>query len=160
MKKNIINDVREQLLRGGVAAKYVSRAILELDSHYEELVERATSGGLKPEAAESAASDRIGETDLLIANFLARPELKSMTRRHPVLAHGLGPLAIMCLSCALAIAVSFAAGGLLARPADNSEMLVRERLFQAFDSAFLLSSPAEPSAVRSHDSERILAHKK
>ena len=106
-------DFRDRLRRNGIAGRTVERAVLELQTHYEELLDRATGSGLSATDAEQSAVDRLGSTDELAAAFVERPDLRSLSRRHAGLAYGLGPLIITGLACALVIAASVAAGNLL-----------------------------------------------
>jgi hypothetical protein len=97
--------IRERLLRGGVAPRHVRRTILELQTHYADLVTELQSNGHSQAEGEAQAAVRLGSDDVLIASVLVRPELRSWSRRWPWLAFAVLPVvglvAAFVLSCAI-----------------------------------------------------------
>ena len=89
----------QRLLRAGIAPRQVKRLIAEIEAHYSDLVAELRSAGLSQAESESQAAVRLGTEDVLIANVLAHPELRSWARQRPWLAFVLLPL--------LALAVQF-----------------------------------------------------
>jgi hypothetical protein len=75
--------VREALLRGGVAPKYVRRAVRELPEHYECLRAEAVQQGIRAAAVVDFANSRFGTYDALVGAYLERPSLKSWGARWP-----------------------------------------------------------------------------
>ena len=85
-------DIAEQLLRGGVAPRHVRRTVFELSAHFEDLLDELRARGLSEEDAAIEASARLG-ADAMVAETLARPELRSWMRRRPLVAFALMPVA-------------------------------------------------------------------
>lgn len=89
----------QRLLRAGIARRQVKRLVAEIEAHFADLVAELRSAGLSQAESESQAAVRLGTEDVLIANVLAHPELRSWARQRPWLAFVLLPL--------LALAVQF-----------------------------------------------------
>ncbi len=106
-------NLREQLLRAGIAPRHVSRYLAELRHHYDDLIAEEHAHGINGPAAHEAANARLGSNDELAASVLAKPELRSITARIPWLVFGiLPPLAtIMCLVVLLIVMVLVAIWG-------------------------------------------------
>jgi len=98
MREPDFHDLRETLLRGGVAPKHVRRTIAELRDHQTDLFGEALSRGCSFEDAEREASMRLGDEDALAAVVLARPELQSWTHRWPWIAYGVTPTFLLGLA--------------------------------------------------------------
>jgi hypothetical protein len=99
------DELRERLLRAGIAPRHVRRYIAELRDHFDDLVREETANGLPRDAAESAARARIGSDDTLAQIMLARPELRSLTSRYPWAVFGLGPIVMLALSIVVALQI-------------------------------------------------------
>ena len=82
----------QRLLRAGIAPRQVKRLIAEIEAHFSDLVAELRSAGLSQAESESQAAVRLGTEDVLIANVLAHPELRSWARQRPWLAFVLLPL--------------------------------------------------------------------
>lgn len=82
----------QRLLRAGIAPRQAKRLVAEIEAHYSDLVAELRSAGLSREESESQAAVRLGTEDVLIANILAHPELRSWARQRPWLAFVLLPL--------------------------------------------------------------------
>ncbi len=85
--------LRDRLLRGGVAARHVTRYLTELTEHLEDLIAEGDRAGLDREAAERSALSRLGNTDNLARTMIARKELRAWSHRAPWVVFFLGPLA-------------------------------------------------------------------
>src|SRR5215471_13593462 len=83
----LFDELREQLLRGGIAPRHVRRYIAELEDHLNEL--RAE------EASEAAALARLGTAEGLAKPMLDRREFRSWTARVPWAVMVLGPILTM-----------------------------------------------------------------
>ena len=98
-----------RLLRAGIAPRHVKRLVAEIEAHFADLVAELRSAGLSQAECESQAAARLGTEDVLIANVLAHPELRSWARQRPWLAFVLLPLfalaAQFVLSMLAAVAV-------------------------------------------------------
>jgi hypothetical protein len=104
------DDLREGLLRAGIAPRHVRRYISELRDHFADLVQEETEKGLTREAAEQAAHARIGSDAELSAVMLARPASRSIMARVPWAVFGIGPVLMLALVVASALLIQ---GGLI-----------------------------------------------
>jgi hypothetical protein len=82
-RREQLEALRLELLRGGVAPHYVARTILELDEHRQDLERDSLAAGLTAEAAASAALTRLGDAQAIAAAVLAQPELRVWSYRWP-----------------------------------------------------------------------------
>ena len=90
-------NLKERLLRAGIAPRPLRRLILELETHFDDLVSELRAAGLSEEDSRAQAAARLGTDAALEASILARPELKSWARRRPWAAFALLPLISMPL---------------------------------------------------------------
>ena len=88
-------ELRERLLRAGIAPRHVRRYLSELSDHLTDLTAEEQSRGLSPTAAGSAALARLGSPDSLANAALAQPEARSLTARAPWAVFSLTPLALL-----------------------------------------------------------------
>jgi hypothetical protein len=95
----------QQLLRGGVGLRHVRRTLRELRDHRADLVDRLLAAGHERSVAERDARALLGDQDALVAQMIARPELRSRARRFAWLLFVLGPLPMVVLLSLLAILV-------------------------------------------------------
>ena len=103
-------QLKERLLRAGIAPRHVRRYIAELRDHFDDLVREETAKGLQQGAAEDAACARIGSDEALAEVMLARPELRSVSARFPWAVFGFAPVLILVSSV---VAVVFLEVGIL-----------------------------------------------
>jgi hypothetical protein len=66
--------------------------VFELSGHFEDLLDELRARGLREEDAAIEASSRLG-AEAMVAEVLARPELRSWMRRRPLIAFALLPVA-------------------------------------------------------------------
>jgi hypothetical protein len=97
-----------RLLRAGVAPRHVKRLTAELEAHFADIVAELRSAGRSRAESESQAAIRLGTEDVLAANIIARPELKSWARRWPWLAFVLLPLLALPLQFVLSMLAAVA----------------------------------------------------
>jgi hypothetical protein len=83
----LFDELRERLLRDGIAPRRVRRYIAELEDHLNEL--------RTEEGSEAAALARLGSAEELAKPMLHRPEFRSWTARAPWAAMVLGPTLTM-----------------------------------------------------------------
>lgn len=88
-------SLRLDLLRSGVAPRYVERTIVELREHYGDLESAAIAAGLPVDEAAHLARAALGSDRAIAAAILAHPELLGFRSRWPRVAH--------CLHSAAAI---------------------------------------------------------
>ncbi len=88
-------ELRERLLRAGIAPRHVRRYLSELRDHLADLTAEEQSRGLSPAAARTAALARLGTTNTLADAMLAQPNLRSLTARAPWAVFSLTPLLLL-----------------------------------------------------------------
>jgi len=98
----------QRLLRAGIAPRHVKRMVAEIEAHFADLVAELRSAGLSQAESESQAAVRLGTEDVLIANILAHPELRSWARQRPCLAFVLLPLFALAVQFALSMLAAVA----------------------------------------------------
>lgn len=84
----------DRLLREGVAYRHVRRLIDELKDHHEDARRAELSAGAREADADVAAWARLGDTEQLAENVLARPELHAWSARYPRLWGGAAPVTL------------------------------------------------------------------
>ena len=105
MPQPSFDRLSDRLLRAGIAPRHVRRYVRELSDHFEDLVSEEKAGGAGRELAETRALSRLGNDDDLAEAMLARPELRSLAARYPWAVFGLGPVAMLAVGFAAALAV-------------------------------------------------------
>jgi len=74
--------LQRKLLLGGVAPKYATRTIRELNSHLESLTREFKKNGQSELIALDSAYKRIGDEDTIVKEALGKPELKSWSYKY------------------------------------------------------------------------------
>jgi hypothetical protein len=107
------NQLRERLLRAGVAPQHVRRYLNELADHFNDLRAEEERAGRSAAEAESAAFARLGGTDDLANAMIAQRQFQSPFRsfcvRAPWAAFGLAP--VLLLAAGYLVACSILASG-------------------------------------------------
>jgi hypothetical protein len=98
----LLSELRERLLRAGVAPRHVRRYLAELTDHLSDLVAEEKRAGRSPSDAEAAALTRLGSIDGLAKAMLDQPALRSWSARAPWAALGLAP--VVALAAAWSVA--------------------------------------------------------
>ena len=88
-------ELRERLLRAGIAPRHVRRYVAELTDHLSDLTAEEQRGGLSPAAAHSSALTRLGSSDDLAAAMIAQPSLQSLSAHAPWAVFSLSPLVLL-----------------------------------------------------------------
>jgi hypothetical protein len=86
------DELRESLLRAGVAPRHVRRAVLETESHFQQLIDEECGRGNSDHDARVEAHRRLGTNQLLVQRYAARPELRAWSHRWPGICFVLLPL--------------------------------------------------------------------
>ena len=102
-------ELRERLLRAGIAPRHVRRYITELEEHVADLTAEEERAGQSGEAARAAAFGRLGSVDELAQRMIAKREFRSVAARAPWAVLGLGPL--LCLTGAWALSLTILVTG-------------------------------------------------
>ena len=89
------NELRERLLRAGVAPRHVRRYLKELADHLVDLREEERLAGRSPADAESAALARLGAIDDLAGAMIDKTRFQSWCARAPWAIFGVAPLAVL-----------------------------------------------------------------
>jgi hypothetical protein len=76
-------ELRERLLRAGIAPRHVRLYLSELTDHLADLTAEEQTRGLSPSSAATAARARLGTTDTLTQAMLAQPRVRSLSARAP-----------------------------------------------------------------------------
>jgi hypothetical protein len=95
----------DSLIQAGIAPRRARRILREFAEHHADVVAERISLGNSASDARRAASERVGTEQQLVANLLARPELRSWAHRRPGIAFALAPV----LSFAVAFVASLLA---------------------------------------------------
>jgi hypothetical protein len=85
-------DLRQELLRAGVAPRSARRAALEIESHFQQLTDEEIGRGASENDARIEAHRRLGANQELVLRYAARPELRAWSRRWPSLCFMIVPL--------------------------------------------------------------------
>lgn len=96
------HELREQLLRAGVAPRHVRRYLSELADHFADLTEEEQQGGRNVAQARSAALVRLGKTENLAEALVRQRQFQSWCTRAPWVMFSVIPL--ICLGAAYLIA--------------------------------------------------------
>jgi hypothetical protein len=94
----LFRNLRERLLRAGVAPHHVRRYLAELEDHLSDLLAEEEQSGRSSADASTAALARLGSIDDLASAMTARREFLSWSARAPWLVFCCAPV------CALAAA--------------------------------------------------------
>jgi len=88
----LFSELRERLLRAGVAPRHVRRYLCELADHLADVAAEEERAGRGRAEAESAALLRLGAMDDLAKAMIEQRQFQSWTARAPWAAFGLAPL--------------------------------------------------------------------
>lgn len=110
-----LTELRSRLLRSGLAPRQVRRTILELEDHYDDLVEEGLDQGLDRLAARDKARAALGDSTAIVDEVRSRPELQSWAFRYPRLAAVVYPLTYLALLPAAPVFIGYAHAALIAR---------------------------------------------
>ncbi|MGB8538880.1 MAG: hypothetical protein WCD57_20825 [Acidobacteriaceae bacterium] len=87
-----LHELRERLLRAGVAPRHVRRYLTELREHWADLTAEEERAGRNPAEAATLALTRLGRVDELARTMIEQPELRSWTAQAPWAVLGAGPV--------------------------------------------------------------------
>jgi hypothetical protein len=96
-------ELRERLLRGGVAPRHVRRYLTELADHLADLRAEEERAGCNHADAESAALLRLGRIDDLAKAMIEQRQFQSWCVRAPWATFGLAPLLLLGLVWCVAL---------------------------------------------------------
>ena len=88
-------ELRERLLRAGVAPRHVRRYLTELADHLADLTAEEERAGRSPADAQSAAQLRLGPTENLAKAMIDQRQFQSWSVRAPWAMFGLLPVVLL-----------------------------------------------------------------
>ena len=104
--RNILrNELRERLLRAGVAPRHVGRYLAELADHLADLSREEESAGRSRADAETAALARLGTMDDLANAMTSQRNLQSWTARAPWAIFALAPFLSLAAAWTIALLI-------------------------------------------------------
>jgi hypothetical protein len=92
------DDLRERLLRAGVAPRHVRRYLRELRDHFADLMQEEQRAGRNRAAAESAATERLGSVDDLARAMIEQRQFRSWCTRAPWAMFVPAPLVLLAVA--------------------------------------------------------------
>jgi hypothetical protein len=98
-------DLRERLLRAGVAPRHVRRYLSELTDHLADLTTEEERGGRSPADAQSTALSRLGGMDDLARAMMGRRDVQAWSVRAPWATFGLAPIVLMTAAYFIALCI-------------------------------------------------------
>jgi hypothetical protein len=113
------SELRERLLRAGIAPRYVRRYVNELADHMADLKVEEERAGRKPADAKSAALIRLGNMDDLAKAMTERSEFQSWCVRAPWAMFGLAPLSFLAGTYFVAYLILWSGWKIFLRGADT-----------------------------------------
>lgn len=99
------DELRERLLRAGVAPRHVRRYLSELGDHLSDLKMDERSAGRSPADAEAAALIRLGGMDDLANAMIEKRQFRSWSNRAPWAIFSLGPLLMLAVAYFIALLI-------------------------------------------------------
>jgi hypothetical protein len=104
------DHLQERLLQAGIAPRHVRSYLVELNEHFNDLVEAQLAIGQDLEEATVRARTLIGDDEKLTQAMLATPGLRSLTARAPWLIFGILPPLMLILGILMVLMVLMAIG--------------------------------------------------
>lgn len=80
-----IRNIKKALIAGGVSWRHVQRYGVELQHHYEDLLDKARATGFDEASALRWAEKQLGDPEVLVKEMTSRPELQCFGNRYPKL---------------------------------------------------------------------------
>jgi hypothetical protein len=97
------HELRERLLRAGVAPRHVRRYLAELNDHFADLRTEEARAGRSPAESESAAFTRLGSVDDLATAMIEQRKLQSWCARAPWAMFSLAPAFVLASAWVIAL---------------------------------------------------------
>ncbi len=102
--RDLLQELRDDLLRAGLSPRHIERYLQELSEHRVDIADFLVTTGLTPDAARRQAEQRLGDREALLLPMLADRRFRSHAARWPALFYIFLPLALQ---------VALVAGGIL-----------------------------------------------
>src|ERR1700721_502393 len=94
-------ELREGLLRAGVATRKIRRAVVEIEGHFQLLLDDEVARGTPYHLARSEAHRLLGPNQTLLQHYAAQPEFRAWSRRWPAIW-----FTLVALAAYLALSIS------------------------------------------------------
>jgi len=114
--QKLFQELRERLLRGGIAPRHIRRYLNELSDHLADLTKEEERAGRSRAEVEAAALGRLGNVDHLAKAMLDQRRFRSWCARAPWAMFSVTPLVLLLLAY-LASALILCSGWLMFLPA-------------------------------------------
>lgn len=92
--RDLVSELREDLLRAGLSPRHVGRYLRELSEHRADIEAHLRQAGLPAKAARQQADRRLGDRDALLLPMLADRRFRSYAARWPALFYLVLPLGL------------------------------------------------------------------
>jgi hypothetical protein len=99
------SELRERLLKAGVAPRHVRRYLRELADHLADLTAEGECAGLGRSSAETAALHRLGGMDELARAMIEQRQFQAWSVRAPWAAFGVAPVALLAATWFVALLI-------------------------------------------------------
>jgi hypothetical protein len=97
------HELRERLLRAGVAPRHVRRYLAELADHFADLRAEENRPGRSPADVEAAATARLGSMDNLAKAMIEQRQFQSWCARAPWAMFSVAPVLILAAAWGVAL---------------------------------------------------------
>lgn len=115
MRSDHFQSLQSRLIESGVSPKHVRRIVIELQDHYDDLVEERLADGATRAEASEVATARLGDTGQIAERMLGAPELRTWVYRYPGIARVYLPIAYTLLLPAAPVFAGIANPGVVMR---------------------------------------------
>lgn len=88
-------EIRERLLRAGIAPRHVRRYLRELEDHFADLIAEEVRVGRSPEHAKTAALMRLGSIEELAGAMLEKRQFQAWSAKAPWATFGIVPIVLL-----------------------------------------------------------------
>jgi hypothetical protein len=116
---NPFHELRERLLRAGVAPRHVRRYLSELTDHLADLTTEEERPGRSPADAQSAALNRLGGMDELARAMMERRDVQAWSVRAPWVTFGVAPVVLLAAAYFIALFILWSGWKLLLPGTDS-----------------------------------------
>jgi len=110
MGEQRFEELREALLRTGLAGRQLRRALVEIEAHFWHLLEEERARWTN-EHARIAAHQRLGTNEMLVLSYAAHPELRAWSHRWPAVCFVILPLISYILISAATLTATLTIAG-------------------------------------------------
>ena len=103
MRLSAFDDLRETLLKGGIAPRHVKRYLRELSEHLADLTAAQRDAGFDADDAAARARAALGPDAELASAMLKQRDFRSLSARFPWAVFSIAPLVVMIIGTAFPV---------------------------------------------------------